>query len=30
VDAQSVARLFKDNGQALVSVLQKQRRNLAF
>lgn len=29
-DAQSVARLFRDNGQHLVAALQKQRRNLAF
>jgi hypothetical protein len=30
VDAQSVARLFRDNGQHLVAALQQQRRNLAF
>jgi hypothetical protein len=29
-DAQSVARLFRDNGHHLVAALQKQRRNLAF
>ncbi len=29
-DAQSVARLFRDNGEHLVAALQKQRRNLAF
>lgn len=28
-DAQSVARLFRDNGQHLVAAIQKQRRNLA-
>ena len=30
VDAQSVARLFRENGQHLVSALQQQRRNFAF
>lgn len=29
-DAQSVARLFRDNGQHIVTALQKQRRNFAF
>lgn len=29
-DAQSVARLFRDNGEHLVAALQKQRRNLNF
>lgn len=29
-DAQSVARLFRDNGQHLVSALQQQRRNFGF
>jgi hypothetical protein len=29
-DAQSVERLFKNNGKALVEVLRKQRRNFAF
>ena len=29
-DAQSVARLFRDNGQHLVAAIQQQRRNLAF
>lgn len=30
VDAQSVARLFRDNGDHIVKALQKQRRNLVY